>query len=299
MDQGRPALWSPAIGRAVFRANHGALVLVDVERHLMLEANPAACLFLQAEQLDGLANATEVAAALLTGSWQDCGPCEVPLELGGTLSVRRWAEQVAGEVWLFGLEDLPAEDMANPLDLSSEGWAAQMVEMQSRYESEQKQATTDSLTGLYNRREFERRLAEALAEAQPVSLVLLDVDHFKKLNDTYGHQEGDTALKNLGALLKGSVRLSDVPARVGGEEFAVLMPKTSPVEAEAIAQRLRLAIEAKALCRVPITASFGVSTSDPEVSGDRLYEAADRALYASKHAGRNRVTTAQSLADAA
>src|SRR5262249_52898626 len=125
-----------------------------------------------------------------------------------------------------------------------------------------------------------------------VSLVLLDVDHFKAFNDAFGHTAGDDVLRALARLLRANTRGYDVVARYGGEEFAVLLPDTGPPEAHFLAERLRLAIEQRGWPRGAVTASLGTATLHPSrpASSD-LVDEADRALYRSKRLGRNRVST--------
>jgi two-component system cell cycle response regulator len=157
-------------------------------------------------------------------------------------------------------------------------------------------AATDALTGLANRATFQITLGQELARARraggDVSLVLLDIDHFKALNDTHGHLAGDEVLRGVSAALDECCRAFDTPARYGGEEFAVVLPQTDAEEALAVAERLREAI-AGARVEPGVTVSVGVATfplhgDDP----DDLVKAADDALYASKRAGRDRVTSA-------
>ncbi|MEJ8306385.1 diguanylate cyclase [Saccharibacillus sacchari] len=160
----------------------------------------------------------------------------------------------------------------------------------------QDMAMRDGLTGLWNRRYFEQafdaqlsRQGNAKAE-RPLSLILLDVDHFKTFNDTWGHSEGDLVLKHVSQLLQQQVRSGDIPVRFGGEEFAILLPDTSTEEATAAAERFRESLESQSLSRkYRITASFGVATSVGDRTKAQLVEAADRALYRAKDEGRNRV----------
>jgi two-component system, cell cycle response regulator len=161
-------------------------------------------------------------------------------------------------------------------------------------EQVQRLAATDGLTKIANRRTFEatleREVARATRSAEHVSLVMVDIDHFKALNDTHGHQAGDEVLRNVAAALSCECRDFDTPARYGGEEFAVVLPGCGPEEAVVIAERLRQAVAA-APSVVPITASAGVATY-PSHAGDAdtLVRAADEALYQSKNTGRNRTT---------
>lgn len=166
-----------------------------------------------------------------------------------------------------------------------------------------KLSSTDALTGIANRRQFDARLADELARlgrrTGPLSLLLMDVDHFKSYNDRYGHPQGDEVLRQLGVLLKASCRKQDLPARVGGEEFALILPDTDDAGAIAMADKIMKALAAMALehdtsttDRV-VTVSIGATTwNTPQNGGaDTLYVQADKALYAAKQLGRNRVCT--------
>jgi diguanylate cyclase (GGDEF)-like protein len=159
----------------------------------------------------------------------------------------------------------------------------------------QQQALTDGLTGCFNRRSFEMQLEKDLQLAtrmrQPLSLIMLDVDHFKNVNDTYGHDAGDVALRMLADGLREELRGVDTAARYGGEEFAVILPQAGMEGAMVVAERLRARLENTEIPRVGhITASFGVATFPLHAaSRDGLVTTADRALYDAKHCGRNRV----------
>lgn len=154
---------------------------------------------------------------------------------------------------------------------------------------------TDVLTGLKNRRGFEGRAALVFdrASAQPVSLIVCDIDHFKRINDQYGHAAGDGVLQGLAALLAGEVREGDVVGRLGGEEFALLLPGSDLTGARVLAERLRILIEnarfGEMLPDVPVTASFGIAQRLPAESLSVLTARADRMLYLAKNGGRNRV----------
>jgi diguanylate cyclase (GGDEF)-like protein len=167
-------------------------------------------------------------------------------------------------------------------------------------------SSLDPLTGLANRRVFdqtiERECARLMRTDSPFSLVILDVDHFKALNDSEGHQRGDEYLMLVGAELSRLVRHRvDVAARYGGEEFAVILPETNPADALRFAESVRLAIAGLRL-RHPaspvapvLTVSVGVATATREwySTPDELIAAADHALYQSKRKGRNRVEAAE------
>lgn len=163
------------------------------------------------------------------------------------------------------------------------------------------QAIRDPLTGLYNRRHFDQvvigELARAARSGKPLSLLMADIDHFKAINDTYGHQAGDVVLQNFAASLRDAVRISDVVCRYGGEEFVVLMPEvdlnTARANAERIRATLRSAMPQGAGLPSAVTASFGISTY-PAHGQDRdsLLRQADNALYLAKASGRDRVECA-------
>ena len=166
-------------------------------------------------------------------------------------------------------------------------------------------AATDALTGLPNRRaaqdELRRMMAQAARRQTSLAAIMLDLDHFKPINDTYGHECGDAVLAAVGIVLATHVRASDFVGRVGGEEFLILLPDTLSAAALEVAEKLRAAVATIAVSGVdrPITASFGVALHpDAAADADALLRAADRAMYAAKTAGRNRVELA-TQADAA
>jgi diguanylate cyclase (GGDEF)-like protein len=174
-----------------------------------------------------------------------------------------------------------------------------MRRLKERQAELERLSSTDMLTGLWNRGVFFRRLEEEVSRARrhghPLCVVMLDVDHFKLINDNLGHLVGDEVLRQLGGCLKGVLRLDDVAARYGGEEFAVVMPHTSLVDAATVAERLRLSPRALAVGSQgahAITVSLGVAQWRPDEGTDELVARADAALYASKHGGRDRVTCA-------
>ena len=171
------------------------------------------------------------------------------------------------------------------------------------FENLKKEAVTDSLTELYNRRYFNQALQKELERAQrlhqPFSIVSLDLDYLKKINDTYGHFFGDLAIKTIADILKKNARSIDVPARLGGEEFSVLLPGVDSSGAMIAAERIRAAIEAQELDTIGhITASIGVGTFPQHSTKlDELLDMTDQAMYKSKINGRNRVTMAKSIDD--
>ena len=167
----------------------------------------------------------------------------------------------------------------------------------------QSMATTDGLTGLYNRRAFQENLEESLLFSrrsnQTISLLMIDVDHFKSFNDTHGHIKGDTALKTVASVLKKSSRTSDFVARFGGEEFSVILPNTDRQGAMHCAEELRRAIEAAQWPDRQVTISIGattvkyeqlkdeISTEVPTEVITKVLNEADQALYQAKETGRN------------
>jgi diguanylate cyclase (GGDEF)-like protein len=164
---------------------------------------------------------------------------------------------------------------------------------------------TDHLTGVYNRRYLQRRLLEEFERARrykvPLAILLLDIDHFKRINDERGHAIGDLALRHFGTVCLNAVRASDVVARYGGEELLVIAPHTTASQSLLLAERLRQRVESSALVvesepsqrrEVRFTVSVGVAALQPDDHNcGVLFERADRALYCAKSAGRNRVST--------
>jgi diguanylate cyclase (GGDEF)-like protein len=176
-------------------------------------------------------------------------------------------------------------------------------------EMESRRGMLDGLTGLWNRKYLDQRLVVELKSSQrhghPLSCVMMDLDHFKALNDAHGHATGDAALRTIGELLPSAARTEDVTCRYGGEEFAVLCPNVDADGATVLAERLRVLIAhtpiPKAMCTgesgrqdepIHITASFGVADRS---AGDDLLSAADAALYRAKRQGRNRVVTTSAV----
>jgi diguanylate cyclase (GGDEF)-like protein len=159
-------------------------------------------------------------------------------------------------------------------------------------------AATDSLTGLPNQRAFDdafkRLLALAGRNLDPLSVVMLDIDRFKEINDNFGHERGDEVLAALGVLLRGQLRAGDFPARLGGDEFLAVLPNTDRSGAMKLAEGLRRSVHGMKIGGLehPVTASLGVSTyPDDSTDPDHLLRTADRALYAAKQSGRDRVET--------
>lgn len=164
-------------------------------------------------------------------------------------------------------------------------------------------AATDGLTGLLNHRAFRERLGvelrRALHSGHPLSLLFLDVDHFKPINDTFGHPAGDEVLRALAPLLTAGVRPCDIVARYGGEEFAVVLSDTGRHGAEVVGERLRVSIARHPWTLRPLTVSIGAATTDHTVvDANDLLARADRALYVGKQTGRNRYVAWETLGEA-
>lgn len=173
-------------------------------------------------------------------------------------------------------------------------------EIDALQEQLREQAIRDPLTGLYNRRyldaTLERELARSRRDGQPLALILMDLDHFKRVNDTYGHQAGDEVLQQLARLLTEMARVGDVASRHGGEEFLLLMPTMSLATARERAEALRQAFAAMEISfgslKLRATLSIGIAASpDHGSTAEDLFRHADRALYRAKHEGRNRVAS--------
>jgi diguanylate cyclase (GGDEF)-like protein len=161
-------------------------------------------------------------------------------------------------------------------------------------------SVTDSLTGLVNRRYLEERLTEEIKRSNrhgyPMAFLMIDVDFFKSYNDSFGHTEGDKALKIVGNALKETLRGADVAARYGGEEFSILLPQTTAEEAETIAERVRRNIERLEFPKRNITVSIGIASCSLELNScENLISAADKALYEAKRKGRNNVQIYENL----
>jgi len=164
----------------------------------------------------------------------------------------------------------------------------------------EEEATVDEKTGLSNYRVFYRKLREEWERSEryqvPLSIVMLDLDDFKKVNDSHGHPAGDKVLREFGMLVSGGARGTDLAARYGGEEFAMILPHTDRIRAERVAERVRAAVADFSFLEpdhpLRVTVSAGVATFAPGLdiaSAEQLVAAADRALYAAKKAGKNRV----------
>ena len=218
-----------------------------------------------------------------------------------------------GETYYFWTVKVPLRESGQPDRLI--GLATDITELHFLREELERRATTDDLTGLANRGHFFATAATHLAQAQrygePLSLLILDIDHFKDVNDTHGHQAGDIVLRGVAEHCRQAIRTSDLIGRMGGEEFAILLPETGQQSACHLAERLRQGIQDQrwssnvsdlavaqggeltpGLAReLAVTVSIGVATLTPAIPTlDVLYARADQALYAAKAGGRNRVS---------
>jgi diguanylate cyclase (GGDEF)-like protein len=255
--------------------------------------------------VDGLEEAVRAAEAKVLETGE---PCEATVDGVAALShpMRRGDDahaRVSGVVSV-ARRDRAFSDAERELFHYLAEQAAVSIENVGLHETVERQAVTDELTGLFNRRRFQEAMATEVERSkrfgQPVGLVLLDLDDFKAVNDTYGHQQGDLVLREVARVLRETSREIDEPARYGGEELAVVLPGTDLEGAYNLAERVRAGIEELALPLLDgdgvlrVTASFGVATLPGSADGMRdLVAAADEALYRAKRAGKNRTVRAE------
>jgi diguanylate cyclase len=196
-----------------------------------------------------------------------------------------------------------SDGVASELKRSS----AEIVELKRNLENVRREANVDGPTRLANRRAFERRLGHAIAEAretgEPLSLLMVDIDHFKRFNDQHGHQLGDEVLRLVARILEKSVKGRDTVARYGGEEFAIILPRTALSGAATVAEQIRVAVATRKIIRKvtgddygTITLSIGAAQLHPAEPGESLVRRADEALDAAKRSGRDQVATAATAA---
>ncbi len=183
--------------------------------------------------------------------------------------------------------------------------AAATINRANSYSTILQYATLDALTNLNNRRQFEIRLGQEISitkrQNNPLCAMMVDIDFFKSVNDTYGHAAGDEVLRTVATIIKQALRESDIPSRYGGEEFAVLLPYTHIEEAKIVGERLRKAVESTPIIvniedkepqTINVTISMGLAEYNQTETGEVLFERADKALYDAKTNGRNQVRTA-------
>ncbi|MEM8798111.1 MAG: GGDEF domain-containing protein [Pseudomonadota bacterium] len=174
--------------------------------------------------------------------------------------------------------------------------------LKKHIEEIREESVMDSLTMIGNRKHFDRNLELEVAAHQesghPMSLILCDIDHFKRFNDTWGHQAGDQVLRLVALAIKGNVKTQDIPCRYGGEEFAIILPKTNVEQATVVAERIRKTVSRRDVVKRStgenlgrITISAGISTLHPNELGPSLIRRADLCLYAAKNSGRDRLIT--------
>lgn len=203
--------------------------------------------------------------------------------IGETHKMRERSEQIVGDIKESSLE---------------------MIELRRSLENVRREAHTDPLTGIANRRSFDERLKAVLRDAresgEALSLLMVDIDHFKKFNDSFGHQLGDKVLQLVARILKTQIKGRDTVARYGGEEFAVILPATKLEGAAALAEQIREAVASRHIVQKrtgedfgTITLSIGAAFLRGGESGESLIKRADDALYAAKREGRNRVVAGQ------
>lgn len=194
-----------------------------------------------------------------------------------------------------------AEALQNERANLEQAVAERTKELQEANHRLERLAVTDGLTGAYNHRRFQEGLAAEVMRSQrsnrPCAVLMVDVDHFKKVNDALGHPKGDELLRQLAQVIASTLRQTDLFARYGGEEFAALLPETTRFEATQVAERMRQAVETQLNAeewKQRITVSVGVATFPEDgPTGEQVLVAADQALYLAKHQGRNRVVTAR------
>ncbi|MEX2000212.1 MAG: GGDEF domain-containing protein [Gemmatimonadales bacterium] len=203
--------------------------------------------------------------------------------------------QPAGAVVVYGLSRSAAHAVAVELERIAMEFGPRVAQMQAVWAAGHR-STLDALTGLGNRRAMDERLAQHVGDDH-LGFLLLDLDHFKKVNDELGHAAGDAVLKHVAGVLKATLREQDIPCRIGGEEIAVILPATNLAEAELAAERVRKAVEGSRVVvsgrEIAITCSVGVAAK-PETTSEvaNLPAVADKALYKAKESGRNRVKVA-------
>ena len=226
-------------------------------------------------------------------------------DLGGDMSevdLRAMAQRLLGET--RRMQDANVQ-LEQKLEASRDDIAA----LQRDLDEVRRESMLDPLTKIFNRKSFDEGLLTSVAEAAeagtPLCLMLLDIDHFKRFNDTWGHQTGDQVLRLVAMTLKSNIKGKDMAARYGGEEFAAILPETDLEGAIIAADNIRKAIQAKELLKRStneklgrITASVGVAMYRRGDTPASLIERADRCLYGAKHAGRNRVLSESELKEA-
>jgi diguanylate cyclase (GGDEF)-like protein len=214
------------------------------------------------------------------------------------LNDQRWTEYISDHPLINHKAKITMEDKTTIFDVKL---SVLRFKEENRYvvvftdiSSMQSISMTDPLTGIANRLHFsmvyEHSINVALREKLPLGIIFFDIDHFKRVNDIYGHLSGDKILKNIAELVKQRLRKSDIFARWGGEEFIILLPDTSLEEASQVAEMLRITIESEMFDGVGnITCSFGITVLRDNESADTLLKRVDELLYQAKEGGRNTI----------
>jgi diguanylate cyclase (GGDEF)-like protein len=249
------------------------------------QAKPRSCLSVRLNRSFERSEASEeIMQCEICGKLPSASVCQ-PLLVGG---------EVIGSV-LVGIADTPTDSDRRRIDQSVAQAAPVLANLRNLALAERR-AATDALTGLPNKRavddSLKRMAAQAGRTASPLSAIFLDLDHFKRINDTYGHDRGDEVLAAVGAALRSELRASDLAGRMGGEEFLILAPDTGRTGALEIAEKVRVALHGIRVRDLdqPVTGSFGVATLlEDTLETDTLLRIADRALYSAKQNGRDRV----------
>ena len=252
--------------------------------------------------LQSAIEATGATGARLVSGGTEVVSAGNPDDGGAPLTLKLGADQEAiGRLLLYPPRDGAFDEESEQLAHWLAAQASIAIENERLHRTVKRQAITDELTQLANRRRFTETLAVEVRRAErfgdPLALILADLDDFKEINDRYGHQAGDEVLSRFADVLRENVRDFDLPVRYGGEEFAVLLPETGVQGAERLARRLQNALLRLRLPEItgnkpPVTASFGVAAFPAARSAEELLSAADGALYRAKAAGKNRVASA-------
>jgi diguanylate cyclase (GGDEF)-like protein len=251
------------------------------------ESKPRSCLAIRlSRQYEQGSSAGEMLSCAVCGNLALPSTCQ-PLLVGG---------EVIGSVLVSHRSALTAEGHRRLSQSVSQ--AAPVLANLRNLALAERRAATDTLTGLPNRRAVDDTLKQMLANAaraqSPFSLVSLDIDHFKEINDSFGHERGDDVLAAFGALVRTDIRASDTAGRMGGEEFVLLLPETDRVAAVHVAEKIRQGLHQLRVNGIdrPITASFGIASyPDDGHDAETLARVADRALYSAKNRGRDRIET--------
>ena len=273
-----------------------------------LEALHGECIAGPGVKLDLVTRGAEAIEAAAQTLVEQVGASQAGIRSYGE-ELEGWARQLGQEPTGGGLmqaiaaltaETSRAAERTRVLEKQLSASTVRIMRMRRALADVKLEATTDSLTGIANRKAFETRMRQALArvrtEPGPVSVLLIDIDHFKQFNDTHGHKAGDLVLRLVGRVLADNVKGRDTAARYGGEEFAVLLAGADIRAATVVARQICEALGSKRLVNRStdrglghITVSIGVAEHRPGESAPALVERADLALYRAKHAGRNRV----------